>query len=76
MLSAERTAALSASLPRPKSPRGYRHLHVAFAVTRVHRLGELGNAILSRWPITSLFVLDLSFSSLERRSGHCQSKSA
>jgi len=44
------------------------HLHVAFVVTRVHRLGELGNAILSRWPITSLFVLDLSFSRLERRS--------
>jgi endonuclease/exonuclease/phosphatase family metal-dependent hydrolase len=44
------------------------HLHVAFVVTRVHRRGELGNAILSRWPITSLFVLDLSFSRLERRS--------
>ena len=44
------------------------HLHVAFVVTRVHRLGELGNAILSRWPVTSLFVLDLSFSRLERRS--------
>jgi endonuclease/exonuclease/phosphatase family metal-dependent hydrolase len=43
-------------------------LHVAFVVTRVHRRGELGNAILSRWPITSLFVLDLSFSRLERRS--------
>jgi endonuclease/exonuclease/phosphatase family metal-dependent hydrolase len=45
-----------------------KHLHVAFVVTRVHRRGELGNAILSRWPITSLFVLDLSFSRLERRS--------
>jgi endonuclease/exonuclease/phosphatase family metal-dependent hydrolase len=44
------------------------HMHVAFAVTRVHRRGELGNAILSRWPITSVFVLDLSFSRLERRS--------
>ena len=44
------------------------HLHVAFVVTRAHRRGELGNAILSRWPITSLFVLDLSFSRLERRS--------
>ena len=43
-------------------------LHVAFAVTRMHRRGELGNAILSRWPITSAFVLDLSFSRLERRS--------
>lgn len=44
------------------------NLHVAFVVTRTHRRGELGNAILSRWPITSLFVLDLSFSRLERRS--------
>ena len=26
-------------------------LHVAFVTTRIHRLGELGNAILSRWPI-------------------------
>jgi endonuclease/exonuclease/phosphatase family metal-dependent hydrolase len=44
------------------------HLHVAFATTRVHRRGELGNAILSRWPITSVFTLDLSFSKVERRS--------
>jgi endonuclease/exonuclease/phosphatase family metal-dependent hydrolase len=44
------------------------HLHVAFATSRVHRLGELGNAILSRWPITSVFTLDLSFSNVERRS--------
>jgi len=44
------------------------HLHVAFATTRVHRLGELGNAILSRWPITSVFTLDLTFSNVERRS--------
>lgn len=44
------------------------HLHVAFVVTRAHRRGELGNAILSRWPITSLFVLDLSFSRLEKRT--------
>ena len=44
------------------------HLHVAFATTRVHRRGELGNAILSRWPITSVFTLDLSFSPVERRS--------
>ena len=45
-----------------------RHLHVAFVATRAHRRGELGNAILSRWPITSVFALDLSFSRLERRS--------
>ncbi len=44
------------------------HLHLAFVATRVHRLGELGNAILSRWPITSVFTLDLSFSRMERRS--------
>ncbi len=42
--------------------------HAAFVATRVHRRGELGNAILSRWPITSLFSLDLSFSRVERRS--------
>jgi endonuclease/exonuclease/phosphatase family metal-dependent hydrolase len=42
-------------------------LHVAFAATRTHRLGELGNAILSRWPIAGVFVLDLSYSRIERR---------
>lgn len=44
------------------------HLHLAFVATRVHRRGEVGNAILSRWPITSVFTLDLSFSRMERRS--------
>ena len=44
------------------------HLHMAFVATRVHRRGEIGNAILSRWPITSVFTLDLSFSRVERRS--------
>ena len=44
------------------------HLHMAFVATRVHRRGELGNAILSRWPLTSIFTLDLSFSRIERRS--------
>jgi endonuclease/exonuclease/phosphatase family metal-dependent hydrolase len=44
------------------------HLHLAFVATRVHRRGEVGNAILSRWPITSVFSLDLSFSRVERRS--------
>jgi endonuclease/exonuclease/phosphatase family metal-dependent hydrolase len=43
-------------------------LHLAFVATRVHRRGEVGNAILSRWPITSVFSLDLSFSRVERRS--------
>jgi len=42
-------------------------LHLAFAATRMHRRGELGNAILSRWPILSVSTLDLSFSRLERR---------
>lgn len=43
-------------------------LHVAFVTTRVHRMGELGNAILSRWPIAGASLLDLSFSRVERRS--------
>ncbi len=43
-------------------------LYLASVSTRVHRRGELGNAILSRWPLTSVFTLDLSGSRLERRS--------
>jgi endonuclease/exonuclease/phosphatase family metal-dependent hydrolase len=42
-------------------------LHVAFACTRLHRRGELGNAILSRWPMRGVSVHDLSFSRMERR---------
>ena len=42
-------------------------LHVTFATTRVHRRGEIGNAILSRWPIVGVSMLDLSFSRLEKR---------
>ena len=42
-------------------------LHVAFAVTRVHKRGQLGNAILSRLPITAASVLDISHSRIERR---------
>ena len=42
-------------------------LYLAFAVTREHRRGQLGNAILSRYPITSLSVLDISHSRFERR---------
>jgi endonuclease/exonuclease/phosphatase family metal-dependent hydrolase len=42
-------------------------LHVAFAATRVHRFGELGNAILTRGPMDRVSVLDLSFSRMERR---------
>jgi endonuclease/exonuclease/phosphatase family metal-dependent hydrolase len=42
-------------------------LHVTFAATRVHKRGEIGNAILSRWPIAGVSMLDLSFSRMERR---------
>jgi endonuclease/exonuclease/phosphatase family metal-dependent hydrolase len=42
-------------------------LHVTFAATRFHKRGELGNAILSRWPIAGVAMLDLSYSRLERR---------
>jgi endonuclease/exonuclease/phosphatase family metal-dependent hydrolase len=42
-------------------------MHLTFAVTRQHRLGQLGNAILSRFPMTSISVIDISFSRLERR---------
>lgn len=41
--------------------------HVTFAATRVHKRGEIGNAILSRWPIAGVSMLDLSFSRVERR---------
>ncbi len=42
-------------------------LHLAFAATRRHRRGQLGNAILSRFPITAISVLDISYSRIERR---------
>jgi endonuclease/exonuclease/phosphatase family metal-dependent hydrolase len=42
-------------------------MHVAFAATRAHRRGQIGNAILSRWPIASVSMLDLSFGRLEKR---------
>ncbi|MFP8874806.1 MAG: endonuclease/exonuclease/phosphatase family protein [Myxococcota bacterium] len=42
-------------------------LHVVFAVTRLHRRGQLGNAILSRFPIDAVSVLDISYSRIERR---------
>jgi endonuclease/exonuclease/phosphatase family metal-dependent hydrolase len=42
-------------------------LHVAFAVTRAHRRGLIGNAILSRWPIGGVSMLDLSFNRIEKR---------
>ncbi len=43
-------------------------LYLAFVSTRAHRRGELGNAILSRWPMIGVFTLDLSQGRLERRS--------
>lgn len=43
-------------------------LHVTLVSTRVHRNGELGNAILSRWPMNSVYTIDLSLSRLEQRS--------
>lgn len=42
--------------------------YLTFVSTRVHRFGELGNAILSRWPMSSVYTIDLSLSRLERRS--------
>ncbi len=42
--------------------------HLAFAVTRRHRNGDLGNAILARWPLVGAHVIDLSFGRLEQRA--------
>ena len=42
--------------------------HLAFVVTRHHRRGELGNAVLSRWPLVGALAIDLSFGRLERRA--------
>jgi endonuclease/exonuclease/phosphatase family metal-dependent hydrolase len=42
-------------------------MHLTFAVTRQHRRGQLGNAILSRFPVMSISVIDISFSKIERR---------
>ena len=42
-------------------------LHVTFAATRSHRRGQIGNAILSAWPIAGVSMLDLSFSRIEKR---------
>ena len=43
-------------------------MHLAFVVTRQHRRGELGNAILSRWPLAAAEAIDLTFGRLERRA--------
>lgn len=42
--------------------------HLAFVVTRLHKRGELGNAVLSRWPLSSALAINLSFGRLERRA--------
>ena len=42
--------------------------HLAFVVTRLHKRGELGNAVLSRWPLSGALTIDLSFGRLERRA--------
>ena len=43
-------------------------MHLAFVVTRMHKRGELGNAVLSRWPFVSAEAIDLTFGRLERRA--------
>ena len=42
--------------------------HLAFVCTRIHQRGELGNAILSRWPIAAACAVDLTYGRLEQRS--------
>ncbi len=42
--------------------------HVAFAVSRAHRGGALGNAILARCPMSSAIVVNLSIGRLEQRA--------
>ena len=43
-------------------------MHAAFVVTRHHKRGELGNAVLSRWPFAAAEAIDLTFGRLERRA--------
>ena len=52
-------------LPRIADEFGY---HLAFVCSRLHKRGELGNAILSRWPLKGVLTLDLNFNRFERRS--------
>ena len=42
-------------------------LNFVFSTTRVHKRGEQGNAILSRFPVESCSVLDISHSRIEKR---------
>lgn len=43
-------------------------MHLAFVVTRMHKRGELGNAVLARWPLAGAEAIDLTFGRLERRA--------
>lgn len=43
-------------------------MYAVVVTTRSHRRGQLGNAILSKWPISSVMTIDLSFGRLEKRS--------
>jgi endonuclease/exonuclease/phosphatase family metal-dependent hydrolase len=43
-------------------------VHLAFVVTRQHKRGELGNAVLSRVPLAGVNAIDLSFGRFERRA--------
>lgn len=43
-------------------------LHLAFVETREHRQGALGNAVLSRWPLSGVRAIDLTFGRLEQRA--------
>ena len=42
--------------------------HLAFVVTRMHKRGELGNAVLSRYPLSGALAIDLTFGRLEQRA--------
>ena len=42
--------------------------YLAFVCTRLHRRGELGNAVLARWPIAAAFAVNLTLGRLEQRS--------
>ena len=42
--------------------------HLAFVVTRMHKRGELGNAVLSKWPLAGALAIDLTFGRLEQRA--------
>ncbi|HYE57076.1 MAG TPA: endonuclease/exonuclease/phosphatase family protein [Rhodothermales bacterium] len=43
-------------------------LYAAFATSREHRAGQLGNAVLARRPFDSVLAINLSFGRLDQRS--------